>query len=73
MSLHERLTRRLCPTCLPNDPLERHPTIGVLERSADALDRLAWEIRRIREEMADGPNPYLGDAPRGKKERGNDR
>ncbi len=63
MNIRNWLRHRVCPSCIEVSDVDHHPSIGMMERSADALDRLATEVRRIREQMADGPNPLLGEPP----------
>lgn len=58
------LQRLVCPSCLPAEPIDRHPVLVILERSAEALDRLRFEVREIRKEMAGDDNPVLGRPPR---------
>jgi hypothetical protein len=67
MSARSWLRRRLCPTCVPAE--RERPVIGILERSAEGLDRISGELRRIRQTAADGPNPLLGPHSPQRKER----
>jgi uncharacterized membrane-anchored protein YhcB (DUF1043 family) len=69
MSLREKVRELLCPTCLPDERghARRENTLTILERSSEALDRIAADLRTISERMADGRNPLIGD--RHEKER----
>jgi hypothetical protein len=61
MSVRSWLRKLVCPTCVGADA--DHPVIGMLERSAEGLDRIAEGMRKMQQTAADGPNPILGDRP----------